>query len=90
VAIEVKDNGHGIPKENLIHIFEPFFTTKKEFGTGLGLWVSKELVVKNHGTMRVMSSTDAHNHGTIFEIALPAAKPATTPTDTLAEAERAG
>jgi hypothetical protein len=34
-------------------IFEPFFTTKKDTGTGLGLWVSRELVEKHGGSMRV-------------------------------------
>jgi signal transduction histidine kinase len=89
-TIEIKDNGRGIPRENLAHIFEPFFTTKKEYGTGLGLWVSKELVIKNNGTMRVISSTDATDHGTIFELSFPAVHPATPPSDSLAEAERAG
>jgi signal transduction histidine kinase len=89
-TIEVKDNGHGIPMENLAHIFEPFFTTKREFGTGLGLWVSKELVIKNKGTMRVISSTDAKDHGTIFEISFPAVHSAAAPGGSFAEAEHAG
>ena len=84
--LEIRDNGHGIPKENLNHIFEPFFTTKKEFGTGLGLWVTKELVVKNKGAIRVFSSTDESDHGTMFELSFPSVvRPAPPSPDPLAE-----
>ncbi len=83
--IEIKDNGHGIPKENLSHIFEPFFTTKKEFGTGLGLWVTRELVVKNSGSIRVISSTDPQEHGTLFELSFPSARGASQIPNSLAE-----
>jgi signal transduction histidine kinase len=84
-SIEIKDNGHGIPKENLARVFEPFFTTKKEFGTGLGLWVTKELVVKNNGSIRVLSSTDAGEHGTVFELTFPSSAPESLPTNIRAE-----
>jgi signal transduction histidine kinase len=84
-SIEIKDNGHGIPKENLARVFEPFFTTKKEFGTGLGLWVTKELVVKNSGSIRVLSSTDQGEHGTIFELTFPSADGASLSQNSLAE-----
>jgi hypothetical protein len=52
-------------------IFEPFFTTKKDTGTGLGLWVSRELVEKHGGSMRVRSRTSVPLCGTIFTIFLP-------------------
>ena len=84
-TIEIKDNGHGIPKGNLSHIFEPFFTTKKEFGTGLGLWVTKELVVKNNGSIRVISSTDPGEHGTVFELTFPSVSHAPASSNSLAE-----
>ena len=69
VQLRVSDNGHGIPAENLTRIFEPFFTTKAELGTGLGLWVSRQIVEKHGGTISV-ESTPA---GTCFSICLPAA-----------------
>ena len=52
VRFTVADNGVGIARENLGHIFEPFFTTKKDVGTGLGLWVTRELVEKRGGSIR--------------------------------------
>ena len=53
VRITIADTGFGIPSEHIGNIFEPFFTTKKDTGTGLGLWVSRELVQKHGGTLRV-------------------------------------
>lgn len=69
VQLHVSDNGPGIPAENLTRIFEPFFTTKAELGTGLGLWVSRQIVEK-HGGSIVVESTPA---GTCFTIRLPSA-----------------
>ncbi len=71
VRITVADNGSGIPQHVLGHIFEPFFTTKTETGTGLGLWVSKELIEKYGGRMRVRSSTRGPVTGTVFSMYLP-------------------
>jgi PAS domain S-box-containing protein len=71
VRITIADTGLGIPAENLESIFEPFFTTKKDTGTGLGLWVSRELVAKHGGTMRVRSRTADPLCGTVFSIFLP-------------------
>lgn len=48
VRISVMDNGAGIPSANLPKIFDPFFTTKRATGTGLGLWLSRE-IVRKHG-----------------------------------------
>jgi len=69
--VEVKDDGPGIPPPSLEHVFEPFYTTKKEIGTGLGLWVSKELVTKNGGSISVITSTNPKDHGTIFRLSFP-------------------
>ncbi|HEY3927552.1 MAG TPA: ATP-binding protein [Candidatus Koribacter sp.] len=60
--ISVRDTGPGIPDELHDRIFEPFFTTKPETGTGLGLYVVKELVAKYRGELRMVSSAD----GTCF------------------------
>lgn len=72
VRITVADTGAGILPEHLKNIFEPFFTTKKETGTGLGLWVSRELVEKHGGSLRVRSTTSAERSGTVFSMFLPA------------------
>jgi signal transduction histidine kinase len=87
-TIEIKDNGHGIARENLNHIFEPFFTTKKDYGTGLGLWVSKELVIQNNGSIKVLSSTSEQEHGTIFQVSLPAVVRTAAATESMAEKAR--
>ncbi len=71
VRITVADTGLGIAPEHLESIFEPFFTTKKDTGTGLGLWVSRELVEKHGGSLRVRSRTSTPPCGTIFSIFLP-------------------
>ena len=72
VRIVVADTGCGISPENLKSIFEPFFTTKKDTGTGLGLWVSRELIEKHGGRMSVRSSVAASRSGTVFSVFLPA------------------
>jgi PAS domain S-box-containing protein len=71
VRISIADCGSGIPPQYLKEIFEPFFTTKKDTGTGLGLWVSRQLVEKNGGTLRVRSSVNGVRRGTTFSIFLP-------------------
>jgi signal transduction histidine kinase len=71
VRITIADTGPGIPPEHLESIFEPFFTTKKDTGTGLGLWVSRELVEKHGGSLRVRSRTSDPLCGTVFSIFLP-------------------
>ena len=53
--IQVKDNGPGIPKEVIEQIFDPFFTTSSK-GTGLGLYISKEMVESNRGRIRYISA----------------------------------
>ncbi len=71
VLIRVADQGSGISEESQSHLFEPFFTTKKDLGTGLGLWVSRGLIDKHHGTLTLETRTEEHDHGTIFTILLP-------------------
>jgi signal transduction histidine kinase/HAMP domain-containing protein len=73
VRFQVADTGYGMTPEVRKHIFEPFFTTKEVTGTGLGLWVSSEIVVKHKGSMRVRSRSDelGEQSGTIFELFFP-------------------
>ena len=78
--LEVEDNGSGIAVENLDRIFEPFFTTKKVTGTGLGLWVVKDLVDQQGGTISVISSTNGTRRGTRFSLFLPSLQPETAHT----------
>ena len=67
------DNGAGIPTEAKPKVFEPFVTTKADKGTGLGLWVTKSIIQKHEGWIRVLSSTNGGNRGTSFCIFLPEA-----------------
>ncbi|MCL4394197.1 MAG: ATP-binding protein [Chloroflexi bacterium] len=68
VAVEITDNGPGMPPEVAVRIFEPFFTTKPPgLGTGLGLHVSYNIVEKHHGRIQVRSEPGA----TTFEVTLP-------------------
>ncbi|MBI5489392.1 MAG: two-component sensor histidine kinase [Deltaproteobacteria bacterium] len=71
VAIEIEDNGVGIPAENLAHIFEPFFTTKKGQGTGLGLSITYGIVEKLGGRIAVRSEV---GEGTVVSVTLPVRK----------------
>ena len=66
--IMVEDNGSGITAENKERIFEPFFSTKAEAGTGIGLWITKQLIEKNLGKLEVESAPGR----TCFSITLPA------------------
>jgi signal transduction histidine kinase len=73
VVLTVADSGTGMPHETLARIFEPFFSTKGNTGTGLGLWVSLEIVEKHGGTLRVRSRTGSagRSSGTVFRFFLP-------------------
>jgi len=71
VIFTVADNGSGISDDTMQKLFSVFFTTKGSTGTGLGLWVSKEIIDRHHGTLRIRSTQDADNHGTVFSIFLP-------------------
>lgn len=73
VQLSVEDDGPGIPSENLNRIFDPFFTTKKDVGTGLGLYVTREIVERHGGTLTVHSGTsDSTRRGACFFLRLPA------------------
>jgi PAS domain S-box-containing protein len=72
IQLVIEDDGPGIAPEHRAQIFEPFFTTKKEIGTGLGLWVTKEIIERHGGTITV-SSHDGNGSapGASFVIDLP-------------------
>jgi PAS domain S-box-containing protein len=71
VRITVADCGHGMEAATMKQIFDPFFTTKGSVGTGLGLWVCKQLVDKNGGSIRVRSHMDGERGGATFSVMLP-------------------
>jgi len=71
VAITVADNGPGMPAPIVDHIFEAFYTTKGDAGTGLGLWISKEIVDRHNGRLRVRSSQRPGHSGSVFTLFLP-------------------
>ena len=71
VRIAVADCGSGMAPATKKNIFDPFFTTKGTVGTGLGLWVCKQLVEKNGGSIRVRSTTEGQRRGTTFSVMLP-------------------
>jgi signal transduction histidine kinase len=71
VRVTVTDNGKGIPPATLRHIFEPFFTTKDAVGTGLGLWISQQIIEKHGGKIQVRSRADGSRRGTTFSVVLP-------------------
>jgi len=69
LIVEIADNGHGIKAENLKRIFDPFFTTKEPGkGTGLGLYISYDIVKKLGGTISV---ANRNSGGAVFTIVLP-------------------
>ena len=72
VRLTMADSGMGIPKEVLPTIFEPFVTTKGETGTGLGLWVTAEIIKRNGWKIRVRSCRRPGHSGTTFSIVIPA------------------
>jgi signal transduction histidine kinase len=79
IQIVVRDTGTGIKQENLEKIFEPFFTTKGNMGTGIGLWIAKQLVERRGGQISVSSSTGNGSSGTSFTVFLPFALPSSQP-----------
>jgi len=68
IILQVKDNGIGIPEEDIKKIFDPFFTSRKENGFGLGLFISKMIVEKHHG---ILSASSKIEKGTVMTIEFP-------------------
>jgi signal transduction histidine kinase len=77
LEVTIRDNGSGIKQENLPKVFEPFFTTKDERGTGIGLWVTKQLIESRGGEISVESSIEPQHSGTTVTIFIPFVLPAT-------------
>jgi PAS domain S-box-containing protein len=74
VRFFVADDGCGMTPQTRRRIFEPFFTTKESTGTGLGLWVSSEIIAKHNATVRVASRAADESgkpSGTVFMLFFP-------------------
>jgi signal transduction histidine kinase len=74
IRFAIADTGMGMEPEVREHLYEAFFTTKEAKGTGLGLWVSHEIVAKHGGLIHIRSraaSTGRKDSGTVFELFIP-------------------
>jgi two-component system CheB/CheR fusion protein len=71
VRATIADSGIGMNSETRKRIYEPFFTTKAETGTGLGMWVSAQLVERLRGDLRMWSTTRHDRSGTAFSLFWP-------------------
>jgi signal transduction histidine kinase len=69
IAVEVADDGHGLPPKARENLFRPFFGSARLGGSGLGLAIARELVRAHGGELTLTASTGA---GTVFRLTLPA------------------
>ena len=73
IAVEVEDNGPGIPQDIRARVFDSFFTTKPPgSGTGLGLDISRSIVMTRHGGLIDVTSEPGR---TVFRVELPLTPP---------------
>jgi len=84
ICLAVEDNGPGVPKDARDEIFRPFVTTKGEEGTGLGLYISREIVRESGGDL-VCRAGEAG--GARFEVRLPSGSPRERGATTVREDE---
>ena len=71
LGITIADTGSGMTPQTRKKVFEAFYTTKGIGGTGLGLWVSKEIVERHEGVLEVRSRDKPGYSGTVFYLFLP-------------------
>jgi PAS domain S-box-containing protein len=77
IRLTVADTGTGMTAKTKRLLFDPFYTTKGAAGTGLGLWVTQQIVQHHKGRISVRSSQDPNRHGTVFSIFFPYPETAT-------------
>src|SRR5919205_229171 len=77
VSVQISDTGRGISESDLARIFEPFFSTRAK-GTGLGLWVTQD-IVRHHGGR--IEATSEEGKGTTFNVILPVDSPTLSEAD---------
>ena len=75
VVLSVRDNGEGIAPEALPRVFDAFFTTRATVGTGIGLFIAKQLIEGHGGRISIESSKDVREHGTSVHVFLPSVAP---------------
>lgn len=71
IRVVFSDTGSGIPESVKKRIFDAFYTTKELRGSGLGLWLTGEIISKHGGSVRVRSRTEGPYRGTLFDVFLP-------------------
>ena len=71
LGLTVADTGGGMSPGTLRRIFDAFYTTKGIGGTGLGLWVSKEIIDRHGGVLKVRSRQQPGRSGTVFYLFMP-------------------
>lgn len=69
--LTVADTGGGMSPQTLKRAFEPFYTTKGMNGTGLGLWISRDIITRHQGRLLVRSSQQPGRSGTVMTLFLP-------------------
>jgi PAS domain S-box-containing protein len=77
ISVQISDTGRGIAEADLARIFEPFFSTRAK-GTGLGLWVTQD-IVRHHGGR--IEATSKEGKGTTFNVILPVESPTLSEAD---------
>lgn len=71
IVLTIGDTGPGMPPDVVERVFEAFFTTKGIGGTGLGMWISREIVGRHQGQLSLRSSQRKDHTGTVFTLFLP-------------------
>lgn len=71
MVITIADTGTGMSQVTMARLFEAFYSTKGIGGTGLGLWISKEILDRHHGCLGFRSSQSQTHSGTVFTVFLP-------------------
>jgi PAS domain S-box-containing protein len=88
LTITIADTGTGIPEDARTRLFDAFFTTKGIGGTGLGLWISKEILDRHNGTLHLRTSRGPAQHGTVFTVFLPASSTIQSASPAIADSQR--
>jgi signal transduction histidine kinase len=71
LVITVADSGPGMPPEVAEKVFQAFYTTKGFLGTGLGLWISREIIIRHSGRLCLRTSQQPGHTGTAISVFLP-------------------
>jgi signal transduction histidine kinase len=74
IAVDVTDNGPGVPEETSLDIFEPFFSTRRSGGLGLGLTIGRTLAEQMGGTLELIRKHNNPGSGACFRLTLPFTK----------------